>query len=68
MPKRKPISSLRKPGLVALLKSMKPSAEEFPDIQDRVPAQRQLETSLRSKRPSGYRVGTITEDDKYGGR
>jgi prevent-host-death family protein len=25
-----------------------------------------LKKSLRSKRGSGYRVGTITEDDKYG--
>lgn len=25
-----------------------------------------LEKSLRSKRATGYRVGTITEDDKYG--
>lgn len=25
-----------------------------------------LEKSLRSKRASGFRVGTITEDDKYG--
>jgi prevent-host-death family protein len=26
-----------------------------------------LNKSLRSKRPTGYRVGRITEDDKYGG-
>ena len=26
-----------------------------------------LEKSLRSKRATGYRVGAITEDDKYGG-
>jgi antitoxin (DNA-binding transcriptional repressor) of toxin-antitoxin stability system len=26
-----------------------------------------LKKSLRSKRGSDYRVGTITEDDKYGG-
>jgi prevent-host-death family protein len=26
-----------------------------------------LEKSLRSKRATGYRVGTITEGDKYGG-
>lgn len=25
-----------------------------------------LKKSLRSKRPTGYRVGTITEDDLYG--
>jgi len=25
-----------------------------------------LEKSLRSKRATGYRVGSITEDDKYG--
>ena len=25
-----------------------------------------LKKSLRSKRATGYRVGTITEDDKYG--
>jgi prevent-host-death family protein len=26
-----------------------------------------LKKSLRSKRATGYRVGAITEDDKYGG-
>jgi prevent-host-death family protein len=26
-----------------------------------------LKKSLRSKRPIGYRVGPISEDDKYGG-
>jgi hypothetical protein len=26
-----------------------------------------LKKSLQSKRATGYRVGTITEDDKYGG-
>jgi prevent-host-death family protein len=26
-----------------------------------------LKKSLQSKRGTGYRVGTITEDDKYGG-
>ena len=26
-----------------------------------------LKKSLRAKRATGYRVGTITEDDKYGG-
>jgi len=26
-----------------------------------------LQKSLRSKRATGYRVGPITEDDKYGG-
>ena len=26
-----------------------------------------LEKSLLAKRPTGYRVGPITEDDKYGG-
>jgi prevent-host-death family protein len=26
-----------------------------------------LKKSLRSKRATGYRVGTITEDNKYGG-
>ena len=26
-----------------------------------------LKKSLRSKRATGYRVATITEDDKYGG-
>jgi len=25
-----------------------------------------LEKTLRAKRATGYRVGTITEDDKYG--
>jgi len=26
-----------------------------------------LKESLRSKRPTGYRVGVIAEDDRYGG-
>ena len=32
------IEPVRKRGLVALLRSMKPSAEEFPEISDPVPA------------------------------
>ena len=32
------IEPVRKRGLVALLRSMKPSAEEFPEISDSVPA------------------------------
>jgi antitoxin VapB len=31
------IVPVRKRGLIALLKTMKPLAEEFPDIQDRAP-------------------------------
>ena len=55
----------RKRGLVALLKAMKPSREQFPEIHDPVPVPEQLKKSLRSKRATGHRVGTITEEDKY---
>jgi hypothetical protein len=67
MPERRPVRLLRKRGLVALLKTMKPSREAFPEIHDPVPAPQQLKKSLRSKRATGNWVGTITEDDKYGG-
>jgi antitoxin VapB len=36
------IEPVRKRGLVALLKTMKPSAEEFPEIHDPVPAPEQV--------------------------
>ena len=36
------IEPVRKRGLVDLLKSMKPIAERFPDIEDPVPARRRI--------------------------
>ena len=61
------IEPVRKRGLVALLKSMKPVEEGLPGVHDPVPTARWIETSLRLKRATGHRVRTITEDDKYGG-
>ena len=36
------IEPVRRRGLVALLKTMKPSADEFPEIHDPVPAPEQM--------------------------
>ena len=67
MPECRPVRLLRKRGLVALLKTMTPSREDFPEIHDPVPAPQGLKKSLRSKPTMAYRVGTIREDDKHGG-
>jgi antitoxin (DNA-binding transcriptional repressor) of toxin-antitoxin stability system len=54
-------------------KTRKPVAKITPQTADRASdPERQsafeaLRKSLREKRATGYRVGTITEDDKYGG-
>jgi hypothetical protein len=41
--------------------------EGLRDAESRRSVLTALKTSLRSKPATGYRVGTITEDDKYGG-
>ena len=54
-------------------KKGKPVAKITPQTADRTPDPERraafavLRKSLRAKRATGYRVGTITEDDKYGG-
>lgn len=55
-----------------IIKNGKPAAKITPQTADRTsdPEWRAvfavLRKSLRAKRATGYRVGTITEDDKYG--
>ncbi len=59
--------------LIAAAKNGTPVARISPQPSDRASdpewqsAFAVLERSLRSKRATGYRVGAITEDDKYGG-
>jgi prevent-host-death family protein len=43
-----------------------PNQETAPAIPNGAPNFAALRRSLRSKRGSGFRVGSITEDDKYG--
>lgn len=58
---------------IVITKNGKPVAKITPQGTDRTadPEWRAafavLRKSLRGKRATGYRVGTITEDDKYGG-
>lgn len=53
-------------------KSGKPVAKVTPKAAGRMPGPERpmalapLRKSLRAKRATGYRVGTITENDKYG--
>jgi prevent-host-death family protein len=57
---------------IVITKNGTPVAKIIPQAADRTsdPEWRStftaLKRSLRSKRATGYRVGTITEDDKYG--
>lgn len=57
---------------IVITKNGKPVAKITPQTADRTsdPEWRAafavLRKSLRAKRATGYRVGTITEDDKYG--
>jgi hypothetical protein len=61
------------PDKTVRTKNRKPVAKITPQTADRTSnPERQsafaaLRKSLREKRATGYRVGTITEDDKYGG-
>jgi prevent-host-death family protein len=58
---------------IVITKNGRPVAKIAPQAADRTkdPEWRSafaaLEKSLRSKRATGYRVGTIAEGDKYGG-
>jgi antitoxin VapB len=40
------IEPVRKRGLIALLKTMKPLKEQFPEIDDPVPARRRLQIGI----------------------
>jgi prevent-host-death family protein len=57
---------------IVIAKNGTPVAKIMPQAADRAsdPEWRRafaaLETSLRSKRATGYRVGSITEDNRYG--
>ena len=66
------IAAAERGETIVITKNGTPVAQITPQPTDRTddPEWRStfaaLKKSLRSKRPSGYRVGTITEDDKYG--
>jgi prevent-host-death family protein len=57
---------------IVITKNGTPVAKIMPQTADRSgdsawqSAFAALEKSLRAKRPTGYRVGSITEDDRYG--
>lgn len=67
------IAAAERGETIVVTKNGTPVAKITPQVADRArdPAWRSafatLKTSLRSKPVTGYRVGTITEDDKYGG-
>lgn len=67
------ISAAERGETIVVTKNGKPVAKITPQAADRNddPAWRAafaaLKKSLRAKRATGYRVGTIAEDDKYGG-
>jgi prevent-host-death family protein len=67
------IAAAERGETIVVTKNGKPVAKITPQPEDRTvdPEWRSnfaaLKQSLRSKRDSGYRIGTITEDDKYGG-
>ena len=66
------IAAAERGETVIVTKNGRPVAKIAPQPEDRAcdPEWRAnfaaLKKSLRSKRATGYRVGTITEDDKYG--
>ena len=66
------VSAAEQGETIVITKNGKPVAKIMPQTADRSsdPEWRAafavLEQSLRSKRATGFRVGTITEDDKYG--
>jgi prevent-host-death family protein len=67
------IAAAERGETIVVTKNGRPVAKITPQSGDRAddPEWRAsfaaLKKSLRSKRGSGYHVGTITEDDKYGG-
>ena len=66
------IAAAERGETIVVTKNGRPVAKISPQSEDRAsdPEWRAsfaaLEKSLRSKRGSGHRVGTIAEDDKYG--
>jgi prevent-host-death family protein len=66
------IAAAERGETIVITKNGSPVAKITPQTADRSidPEWRSafaaLKKSLRSKRPTGYRVGTITENDKYG--
>jgi prevent-host-death family protein len=67
------IAAAERGETIVVTKNGRPVAKITPQSEDRAddPEWRAnfaaLKESLRSKRGSGYRIVTITEDDKYGG-
>ena len=67
------IAAAERGETIVITKNGRPVAKITPQAADRRsdPEWRSafaaLKKSLRSKRATGYRVGTITEHDKYGG-
>lgn len=66
------ISAAESGETIVITKNGKPVAKITPQTADRTSdpewrtAFAELRKSLRAKRATGYRVGTIAEDDKYG--
>jgi prevent-host-death family protein len=66
------IAAAERGETIVVTKNGKPVAKITPQPEDRTKDPEwkanfaALKKSLRSKRDSGYRVGTITEDDIYG--
>lgn len=66
------IAAAERGETIVITKNGTPVAKVAPQRADRAAdpewcsAFSALEKSLKSKRPSEYRVGAITEDDKYG--
>ena len=66
------IAAAERGETIVITKNGTPVAKIAPQAADRAndpewrTAFAQLKKSLRSKRTSNYRVGVITEDDKYG--
>ena len=66
------IAAAERGETIVVTKNGKPVAKIAPQPMDRSKdpewraAYSALVKSLKAKRPTGYRVGTITEEDKYG--
>jgi prevent-host-death family protein len=66
------ISAAESGETIVITKNGKPVAKITPQAADRTSdpewqtAFSALRKSLRAKRATGYRIGTISEDDKYG--
>lgn len=70
---RQVIAAAERGETIVITKNGTPVAKIVPQTADRADdpewraAFAALKKSLKSKRATGYRVGTITEEDKYGG-